>query len=338
MLIPDNMIFERIAEALKGLLPPGWELTAQTGKKLAGAKVQFTSVLGESQSLSVVVKRRIDPRMANQLPDQPDMLVVAPYLSRFVCDALKKRGINYADQTGNTRVSVRLPGLFILTHGANKDPWPVQKSISLRGIKAGRIVQAMIGTTLPLGVRKLAIIAGTHPGYVSRLVKKLDEDSYLERTPRGQIAEVDWRRLLAQWAEDAPVAKRSIATTWIAPRGLKHFQEQLTRVDLQYVLTGSAAASQIAPVTPTRIISIYVDDPIQAASVLGLRQADAGANIILLQPEDDALYTSAIDMDGLKRAPLPLLVVDLLTGPGRSPSEAEALMDWMESHEDMWRG
>lgn len=28
---------------------------------------------------------------------------------------------------------------------------------------------------------------------------------------------------------------------------------------------------------------------------------------------------------------------DLLTGPGRAPAEAMALLDWMEEHEDQWR-
>jgi hypothetical protein len=31
-------------------------------------------------------------------------------------------------------------------------------------------------------------------------------------------------------------------------------------------------------------------------------------------------------------------VADLLSGAGRSPAEAEALMDWMAAHEGVWRG
>ena len=44
-------------------------------------------------------------------------------------------------------------------------------------------------------------------------------------------------------------------------------------------------------------------------------------------------------------APLPVIgvcfpsqtVVDLLTGPGRYPAEAEALLEWMERNLDAWR-
>lgn len=37
-------------------------------------------------------------------------------------------------------------------------------------------------------------------------------------------------------------------------------------------------------------------------------------------------------------ARLPVVVADLLSGPGRPPAEAEALMDWMAAHEEVWRG
>jgi len=108
--------------------------------------------------------------------------------------------------------------------------------------------------------------------------------------------------------------------------------------DLRYLLTGSGAASRVVPVAPTRLLSIYVDDPARAAETLGLRRADAGANVILLQPEDGAIYGGTREVDGMRQAPLSMIVADLLTGPGRSPAEADALMDWMESHEEVWRG
>ncbi len=36
-------------------------------------------------------------------------------------------------------------------------------------------------------------------------------------------------------------------------------------------------------------------------------------------------------------APLVQVAADLLTGPGRSPAETEALMEWMTSNEEAWR-
>lgn len=42
-------------------------------------------------------------------------------------------------------------------------------------------------------------------------------------------------------------------------------------------------------------------------------------------------------VDGIRMAALSQFAVDLLTGPGRNPSEATALLDWMADHQAQWR-
>lgn len=323
---------------LERCLPPGWSIEALMEFGPTGAGLRITSSEGHSRTFSVLLKRRIDPRMANQFPADPALFVAAPYLSKSVRQILDQLGASYVDHTGNIRVVIDKPGLFILTQGAETNPSPEKKKASLRGVKAGRVVQALVTKPPPLGVRELAEFTDTDPGYVSRLLKMLDNEAIVERDSRGQVEKVDWWRMLEQWSEDAPLSKRSEPTTWVAPRGLKNVLEGLKSADFPYLLTGSAAASQIVPIAPTRLLSIYVDDPERAAEALGLRRADAGANVILLQPNDDALYQPSTEIEGLKQARLPLLVADLLTGPGRSPAEAKALMDWMQENEEVWRG
>lgn len=338
MAISDNKLLDGATRQLESRLPPGWAIESSMGRGPVDAELRFTSSEGRSRSVPVALKRRIDPRMASQVPSEPSLIVVAPYLSKSVREVLEERGASYADQTGNTRVVLDEPGLFILTAGADANPWPDKRKLSLRGIKAGRVVRALAIKRPPVGVRELAELADTDPGYVSRLLKMLDSEAIVERTSRGQVEQVDWRRLLVQWSEDAPLEARAEATTWLAPRGLKTVLDRLGSADLRYLLTGSAAASRVAPVAPTRLLSVYMDDPGRAAEALGLRRTDAGANVILLQPEDDAIYERGTEVEGLRQASLPMIAADLLTGPGRSPAEAEALMDWMETNEEAWRG
>ncbi len=338
MVFSDNKLLEGATRQLERRLPPGWTIESLMERGSVGAGLRFTSSEGRSRRVPVVLKRRIDPRIARQMPTESSVLVVAPYLTKSVREALEERGTSYADQTGNIRVVIPEPGLFIFTSGADSNPWPDKRKLSLRGVKAGRVVRALALKRPPVGVRELAETADTDPGYVSRLLRMLDGEAIVERTSRGQVEQVDWRRLLVQWSQDAPIETRAAATTWLAPRGLKGLLEHLRAADLRYLLTGSAAASRIAPIAPTRLLSLYVDDPGRAADTLGLQRTDAGANIILLQPEDDAIYKQGIEVDGLRNAALPLIAADLLTGPGRSPSEAEALMDWMETNEEAWRG
>ena len=333
-----------IVRALAERLPPGWSVervvddACQARGVEVDATLRLTSSEGRARCVPVLLKRRLDPRGACELPVLPDVLVVAPYLSSAVRELLTSRGVSYADQTGNARLVVDAPGLFVLTSGATSNPWPDARALSLRGVKAGRVVQTLVAQRMPVGVRELATLAQADPGYVSRLLKHMDREALIERTSRGQVERVDWRAVLVRWSSDAPLDARVNITAWLAPRGIRHALERLAQSSLRHLITGSEAAARCAPIAPTRLLSVYVDDPQHAAQTLDLRQVDAGANVLLLQPEDEALYAQGVPDDGVCLAPLPLLVADLLTGPGRAPAEAEALMRWMATHEEVWRG
>ena len=300
--------------------------------------LRITSSEGRSADLPVSTLSRPSPRTARQIPTQRPVLVAAAYLSRGVREVLEAEGASYVDQTGNVRLLLDEPGLFILTSGADANPSPDERRFSLRGAKAGRIVCALARSKPPLGVRELATTAGTDPGHVSRLLGALDREALVDRTSRGRVDHVDWRKLLVLWSEQAPLEARTVASTWLAPRGLKSFWDGLRGAEFAYAVTGSAVAAGIAPAAPTRLASVYLEDPVGTAKTLGLTATRVGANVLLLQPGDDALFERVEERDGLRCASLPLVVADLLSGPGRAPAEAEALMDWMAAHEEMWRG
>lgn len=338
MNVADKILLDNTARMLADLLPPGWGVEPCLAGGALDASYLFTSSEGRSREVPVAARRRIDPRVARQLPRLPLMMVVAPYLSKSVRAALEDLGISYADATGNTRLVLDEPGLFVLAPGAQSNPQPDKRRLSLRGVKAGRVVQALAASTPPLGVRELAQRAGTDPGYTSRLLTLLDAEALVDRTSRGKVERIDWRGLLSRWATDAPLSSRTKESTWIAPRGIKSLFERLKSASIRYLITGSAAAAQVAQVAPTRLVSLYVDDPAAAAEALDLRQADAGANVILLEPEDRNIYEVVMKNEGLRFAPLTAIAADLLTGPGRSPAEADALLDWMAAHEEVWRG
>lgn len=200
------------------------------------------------------------------------------------------------------------------------------------------MVRALCTAAPPIGVRELADEAGTTPGYVSKLVRMLDQRAAVRRTEGGQVGEVDLRRLLERWGADAPLEKRATTTSWIAPRGLRALQERLKKLDTRYTVTGSLAASLRAPVAAPRVVSVYVEDPEAFAAEADLRTADAGANVLLLVPDDDYVFEDTWTEKQIRFAALSQVVADLLSGPGRGPAEADALLAWMNDNEEAWRG
>ncbi len=148
-------------------------------------------------------------------PVEP-MLIAAPFLSPRTRERLRNSGFAYADLTGNIRLVLAEPGLFIETTGAQENPEPTPRHRkSLKGAKAGRLVRALCDFRPPVGLRELAKRAGVDPGYASRVVDFLDREALVTRTPRGPITTVDWRALLSRWSQEYSPFRRQGATMYL---------------------------------------------------------------------------------------------------------------------------
>lgn len=346
----DNKLLSEALTALRRRLPAGWKVEIARPKvRASGVGDAFLRVVApgrKATSLAVQTRRGLDPRAAFDLAAElraldpgEKPLIVAPYLSATARERLQDAGINFLDLTGNVRLELRRPGLFIESQGASMDPDREKRpSRSLRGAKAGRIVRALVDSRSPPGVRALAARTGVDPGYVSRTLALLHRQALIERGPRGQIASVNWAKLLQRWAEDSPLDSRGVLTTALEPRGLAALQSRLRDFGTPYAITGSLAAAVLAPIAPPRLAAIYFEDPQRAMSELGLRPVDAGANVVLIEPRDVGVFSGAVEKEGLRYVAPSQAVADLLGSPGRGPAEAEELMRWMSENEAAWRG
>jgi hypothetical protein len=93
----------------------------------------------------------------------------------------------------------------------------------------------------------------------------------------------------------------------------------------------------LAPTAAPRLAMVWFENPLDAAAVGGARAADAGANVLALEPVDRFVFTGATNRAGLVHAAPSQVAADLLTSPGRGPAEADALIDWMLEYEEVWR-
>ena len=107
---------------------------------------------------------------------------------------------------------------------------------------------------------------------------------------------------------------------------------------VRYGMSGTFAAAEWTAYAPARLATIHVADVSQAAKAWDLRPADAGVNVILAQPRYEVVFErSSLNTHGVTVVAPSQVVVDLMTGPGRNPSEAEVLVEWMKRHEQSWR-
>jgi hypothetical protein len=276
-----------------------------------------------------------------RIPDRPAVpMVMARYLASSTRDRLEEAGASYADATGNLRVVLDRPALFLRDRGADRDPWrgPGRPRGTLTGPPAARVVRALADFAPPVTVPELARRSGGSIGATYRVIKFLEEEALVQREPSGPITNVEWPRLLERWSEDYGFQRNNTVGSYLQPRGLQAvFADLKATAGLKYVLTGSLAAHHFAPYAPARLAMIYVDNVDEAATMLGLRPVQVGANVLLAAGNYDVVFDRPLDVDNVKIAAPSQVFVDLLTGPGRSPSEAGELLHWMETHERDWR-
>jgi len=345
--ISDNRLIERVLQRVATRLPSGWRPRTSVSRAVRGKRDTVLTIVGPAKATGSVIitpKKRLEPKdvadllaAARPAADRP-ILIVAPFLSPRTQERLKAGGFGYADLTGNVRLSLSKPGLFLEATGAIENPEPTARDRkSLRGAKAGRLVRALADFRPPLGLRELAKRAGVDAGYASRVVDFLTREALVTRTSRGPITETDWPALLQRWSQEYSPFQRKGATWYLAPRGLAPVAERLKTASSRYAVSGSWAATQFASVAPARLLLCYTDDAESMTRQLDLRPLDTGGNVALVTPLDPVVYERTSQKKGITVAAVSQIAVDLLTSPGRGPNEGEALIEWMREHEHVWR-
>lgn len=336
-------------------LPPGWSLEireqAVIGDRRVDAVVELSTADESRGALVVDAKRRVTARDLPGILDrlQPTVdelggsavpMVVARYLGASIRASLEERGVCYADATGNLRVVLERPPLFLRDTGADRDPWrgPGRPRETLRGPPAARVVRALVDFAPPLTIPEVVRRSGASTGATYRVIEFLEAEGVVDRERRGPVTAVAWRRLLERWSADYAFQRNNSVGAYLQPRGLPTVLDALRESrELCYAVTGSLGAERLAAYAPPRLAMIYVDDLDRAAEQLGLRAVDSGANVLLAATDYDVVFERCTQVDGVAVAAPSQVAVDLLTGPGRSVREAEALLDWMEANERAWR-
>ena len=349
MAIYGTELLSDIEEKLRKRLPASWRLELRREPSRAGVRpdalLEIQAPSGQHVVMAVECKTNLQARdvpliVERMKPLRADgLLVAAPFIGPRAREVLAQAGAGYADATGNIRLSLDTPPLFIELAGAESNPWregeePLR---TLKGPGAGRVVRGLCELRPPYGIRELAKRCGAPASTTSRVVGLLDRDSLLNRNSDGRIASVNWPGLVRRWVQDYSLARSNRTRMYLEPRGLPSLLAKLRNTEWTYAVTASLAAVQRAPVAAPRLAVIYVADATLGADRLQLKPAESGANVMLAEPFDRVVFERTWQADGITYTGLAQVAADLLTSPGRAPSEGEELIRWMETNEDAWR-
>jgi hypothetical protein len=332
----DNVVLRHAVEQIQRCLPAHWSTNVATKTNdVADARLTIKTPAGASAALALGARRQLDPRLVPEVAEAlrtaaaDAFVVVAPFLGLRTRERLAEEGIGYVDLVGNMRLVLDRPTVFISSRGDEHSPWAVPRSSrSLHAPKACRIVRALADAESPLGVRQLAALAGTDPGYVSRLLDLFHREELIEREPRGPIQAVHLARLIRRWAEDYRFGEAHRFVAVAHPYGVPGALVRLRDAQIPHALTARAGAATLSGTALPGVVAAYVDNPERVAAILGAEPAEAGtgANLLLIDPFDPFVFEGSWEVSGLRYAARAQIIADLLGSPAPGPAQAASLL------------
>jgi len=324
---------------LRAALPDGWTTNVRRSGSV-GDRIQITAPSGSSAEVRVRVLKDAAPRAVAALPPaEGATLVIADWFSDRAQQLLRDRGSSFIDSTGNAEIRLSEPGLFIRAEGAKRNPSPTPaKGPNLRGPKAWALLRTLVEVPPPLGVRELAEAVDVDAGYVSRVLRVLEDELLVTRRERGPVTDVAWEGVLRRASSTYALFDANASTTWVATSGPERLLDDLAgkRAGM-WAVTGSFAAARVAPVAAPEQAVIFSDDVERLTRAGRLLSAPRGANVVLLEPYDPIVFDRTVTSSGISDVSVAQAALDCLRGNARMPAEGEALLSWMRKNEARWR-
>jgi hypothetical protein len=332
----DNVVLRQSVEQIQRCLPAHWTTAVSVKTNdLSAARVTIRTPAGTSAALAIAARRQLDPRLVPQVAAAlkstaaDAFVVIAPFLGARTRERLAEEGLGYVDLCGNMRLVLDRPTVLVQLRGEDRSPWAAPREArSLHAAKASRLVRALIDGGPPFGIRRLAAVAGTDPGYVSRLCDLFDREELVEREPRGAVVAVHRARLVRRWAEDYDFSEAHRALAFAHPHGVPGALAALRACGAPYALTARAGAAALLDAALPPVVAAYVDNAERVAALLGATPAgeDAPANVLLVEPFDPFPLEGTWERSGLVYAAASQIVADLLGSPAPAPDQAATLL------------
>lgn len=361
MVAQEAELIDAALRLLASRLPPGWTVERVEGQGAGvgegDALFAFTTQSGTGSAI-VEAKQSFGPadvdrllggltRRLREAAGSRPILLVSDFLSPRTRELLAREDINYLDLTGNIRLVMQSPPVFVEVAGADRRPsaTKTQRTAGLAGAKVGSLVRFLAEVVPAYGVSDIEGATGISRGYVSRVLDRLADEALIRREPRGPVEEVDWPAMLRRRGQSVDLFRANTARAYVSSNGARAVLETLPRSAVAdgVVVTGSFAAVRKAPVAGPALLVMYVianggvANLDRTATALGLRPTDEAPDVVLLLPSNERVVDDPWIDDGVRFVNLPQLAVDCLGGSGRMPAEGEALVDWMQANTYQWQ-
>lgn len=235
---------------------------------------------------------------------QSTPLLVVPFMGPTGAVACNRHCVSWVDASGNAHVDA--PPMFVHVEGKPNRFAQRGRPSNPFAPKSARVTRYLLSDPQSFrSEREIAAATDMDRSYVGRVVGRLERLELLVRDEHGGVRPTDPRALREAWAERYDFEHHTILRGNVAARTgeelTNRVSEFLADATARHAATGLAAAWLLAPFASFRVVTWYVEAPLDAGRLadLGFRENPSGANLWLVVPDDEGVFHGSSRQGGI---------------------------------------
>ena len=257
-------------------------------------------------------------------------LLVVPYMGdvgQRICD---EATVSWIDLSGNAKIIA--PGIRIWIEGRPNRFVERGRPPNVFAPKSSRIARQLL--LHPLSYQTQAGLARQTElgdGYVSKIVRRLRKEDYIEQDEQGAVRPRDANLLLDAWHEVYDFSRHRIIKGHVAARTgeelLNKLVGKLVQKKVTHAVTGLSAAWLYNNFAAFRLASVYLSSmpPKKLLREIEFSEETRGANVWLILPDDDGVFHGCREQTKVRCVSPLQTYLDLKDHPERAKDAAGEL-------------
>jgi hypothetical protein len=278
------------------------------------------------------LKRSVETNAVAALP-----LIIVPYMGQVGRQLCDRSRMSWLDLCGNANIIA--PGLRILIEGRANKYRDRGRPPNVFASKSSRVARQLLLHPQRFQTQaNLARQTGLGDGYVSKIVRRLEQEHYLEANETRAVRPRDPNLLLDGWQNVYDFDRHRIVKGHVPVRSgdelLRRVVKEVRREELEWAATGLSAAWLYTRFAAFRLVTIYLSSMPSRQLLKAMEFSDEpkGANLWLVLPDDEGIFHGSQSKDGIPCVSAVQTYLDLKQQPERAKDAAvelrRKLLNW----------
>jgi hypothetical protein len=250
-------------------------------------------------------------------------VIIVPFMGEVGKAYCERAGVSWLDLSGNA--NIKAAGLKVRVEGRPNKYIERGRKVNLFAAKSSRVVRQLLLNPGKFQMQhELAGLTGLDDGYVSKIVRRLLDEEYLDVQNGGGVRPKDPNVLIDAWDERYDFDRHRVLKGHVSARSgeelLNRVAGEFAQRGLAYGVTGLAAAWHYSHYASFRLVTVYLKvlPPESSLTQMGFLEGAKGANLWLVLPEDEGVFHGSQDLSGIGCVSSVQTYLDLKGMPERS--------------------